>query len=227
VTSASQRVDGLRIAFRAASDPERAVAMARYMRDQFAFFGVPTPERRATQRRELAAWKPTEQEVVDFARECWAGDQRELQYAACDVIQRFAKHASPEFLDLLETLVTTKSWWDSVDALAHAVGSLVFAHPGLVDAMDDWIDAGDFWLARVAIIHQLRFKSATDSERLFRYCERRAADPEFFVRKAIGWALREYAKTDPAAVRSFVAAHAEVLSSLSRREALKNLAIHG
>ena len=97
-------------------------------------------------------------------------------------------------------------------------------HPELGAAMDRWVDDKNFWLARVAIIHQLRFEAATDPDRLFRYYTRRAADSEFFIRKAIRWALREYAKTDPDAVLAYVRAHESELSPLSRREALRRIA---
>jgi len=98
---------------------------------------------------------------------------------------------------------------------------MVTRHGGLVAAMDEWIADDDLWVVRTALLHQLFYKADTDARRLFDYCARQAGHTDFFVRKAIGWALREYAKTDPAAVREFVAA--TPLSGLSRREALKNL----
>jgi 3-methyladenine DNA glycosylase AlkD len=123
----------------------------------------------------------------------------------------------------LRWCVTHKSWWDTVDALAHSVGALVLRHPELQDEMDVWIADDDLWVARVAIIHQLGAKQATDTDRLFGYCTTRASHPDFFIRKAIGWALREYSKTDPDAVRQYVAGMGGKLSSLSRREALKRI----
>ena len=102
------------------------------------------------------------------------------------------------------------------------VGDLVRRDPSLVAVMDRWIDSPDRWRARTAILHQLRFKHDTDVERLFRYCTARATEPEFFIRKAIGWALRQHAWTDPDAVVAFVRAHPE-LSALSTREALRNV----
>jgi len=128
------------------------------------------------------------------------------------------------FLAVARTLITTKSWWDTVDALAtRFVGDLVRRHPALVATMDDWSAEPDLWLVRTAILHQLHYGPATDTERLFAYCSRQAGHPDFFVRKAIGWALRHYARTDPDAVRQFVAAHASRLSPLSVREATKHL----
>ncbi len=111
-----------------------------------------------------------------------------------------------------------------MDALAaHLVGPLVARHPELVSTMDAWIEDEDMWLVRTAILHQLGYKEATDAARLFRYCTAQAEHRDFFIRKAIGWALREYGKTDPAGVRGYVRAHESQLSALSIREALKNL----
>jgi 3-methyladenine DNA glycosylase AlkD len=121
-------------------------------------------------------------------------------------------------------LVSTVPWWDTVDALAsHVVGGLVAADPKLTSDMDAWIEDDDPWVARTALLHQLRHKETTDTERLFAYCVRQSGHPDFFIRKAIGWCLREYAKTDPEAVRDFVARERGRLAPLSVREALKNI----
>jgi 3-methyladenine DNA glycosylase AlkD len=103
------------------------------------------------------------------------------------------------------------------------VGPLVARHPALVATMDAWVGEENLWLARTAILHQLRYGGGTDADRLFRYCLAQSAHRDFFIRKAIGWALREYAKTDPVAVTSFVRSHESQLSPLSVREALKNI----
>jgi 3-methyladenine DNA glycosylase AlkD len=145
--------------------------------------------------------------------------EREAQYVACDVVRRWEELATVE---LCEELIVTRSWWDTVDAVVPVVGELVRRDPALVAVMDRWVADPDRWRARTAILHQLRYKDDTDVDRLFRYCTERAADPEFFIRKAIGWALRQYAWTDPGAVRAYVDGHPE-LSGLSRREALLNL----
>ena len=116
--------------------------------------------------------------------------------------------------------MTTKPWWDTVDALAaRVVGPLVARHPELVAAMDEWAVDDDMWVVRTALLHQLIYKEATDAERLFDYCSRQAGHTDFFMRKAIGWALREYAKTDPAAVRAFVHAHAAAVRAVRARGA--------
>ncbi len=203
-------------------DPARAAAMSAYMRDKFPFLGIPSPERARLEREALAGvGRVSQKDLVAAAGELWAMPEREFQYAACALLARHAKVLDEGFIPTLRTLVTTKSWWDTVDTLAaHVAGPIVRAHPAAVSVMDAWIEDPDFWLARVAILHQLRSKQATDAPRLFRYCELRAGDTEFFIRKAIGWALREYSKADAAAVREFVANHDATLSGLSKREAL-------
>ncbi len=193
------------------------------MRDQFVFAGIPAPERRRLGRSAIAGLPaPSERELRTIARRCWTKREREYQYFACDLVRANARHRSPQFLAELRFLVTHKSWWDTVDDLAHSVGILVLEHAELATTMGDWIDDPNIWVARVALIHQLGNGSRTDGDRLFGSCARRARDDEFFIRKAIGWALRQYARTDPDAVRAFVAAHPE-LSALSRREALRRI----
>jgi 3-methyladenine DNA glycosylase AlkD len=217
-------LDRLDAAFADARDPERAAGMAAYMRDQFAYAGVPAP---ALRKIERTAWaelpRPTADDLRAVARVCWEEDEREFQYVACDYLRKFVAVAGADFLPAVRPLIVTKSWWDTVDPLAtRFVGDLVRAHPALVADMDAWSRDENMWLVRTAILHQLHYGDATDTGRLFGYCERQAGHPDFFVRKAIGWALRHYARTDPDAVRTFVAATPS-LSPLSRREATKHL----
>ncbi|EPH46784.1 hypothetical protein STRAU_0197 [Streptomyces aurantiacus JA 4570] len=207
-----------------AADPVRAADMRAYMKDIAPFLGLASPVRRDLARAVLAGTpRPDEADCAAIALRCWELPEREYQYFAVDYLRRHVKRCSSAFLPVARHLVTTRSWWDTVDALAaHVVGGLVAADPGLRTAMDEWIEDDDLWVARTALLHQLRFKDATDTGRLFAYCARQARHPDFFVRKAIGWCLREYAKTDPDAVRDFVGRHRDVLAPLSVREALKN-----
>jgi 3-methyladenine DNA glycosylase AlkD len=207
------------------ADPQRAVPMAAYMRDQFSFLGIGTPARTAALK---VAWRglptPSGVDAAGAAQALWALPEREFQYAGCDLLARWHRTLTPDLLrGAIEPLITTKSWWDTVDSLRKAaVGPLVAAHPQLVSTLRGWIEDDDRWLVRSAIIHQLGYGPDTDADLLFAFCARRASDPEFFVAKAIGWALRTYARQAPDAVRDFVAAHPQ-LSSLARREALKHL----
>lgn len=221
---ASTVMERLTTAYGGARDPAKAAAMAAYMRGQFPFLGIQSPAQRSLAREALAGLpRPAEADLRDVAEACWALPEREYQYFACGWLRRHARLCSAGFLQTCRELITTKSWWDTVDTLAaHTVGALVMRHPALVSTMDVWVDDGDMWLVRTAILHQLTYKESTDAARLFRYCARQAGHRDFFVRKAIGWALREYSQTDPEAVRSFVESHR--LAPLSRKEALRRLA---
>ena len=211
--------------FERARDPVAAAPMAAYMRHQFEFLGLPRPARDALQRSAWAGLdRPDSATLAAVVRACWERPEREYQYAACDYLIRHQAVAAvdPGLIDIVRELVTSKSWWDTVDALASRVaGPLVARDPGLVATMRAWGGDPNVWVARTALLHQLHYKDRTDAALLFELCERRAGDREFFIRKAIGWALREYSKTDADAVRGFVRDHAGGLSGLSQREALK------
>ncbi len=130
---------------------------------------------------------------------------------------------SAEHVGAVEQLIRTNSWWDTVDGLApNVIGPIVMADSEVAKTMDEWIRDDDFWIVRSAILHQLRYRDHTDADRLFGYVESRAGDTEFFIRKASGWALREYARTNPTAVYAFVDRMGDRLSGLTRREALKH-----
>ncbi|SDM42511.1 DNA alkylation repair protein [Streptomyces wuyuanensis] len=218
-------LDRLTAIYPAAADPVRAREAAAYMKDVAPFLGIRTPERRALSRAVLDGTpRPAEADCTAIALRCWRLPEREYHYFAADYLRRHVGRCSSAFVPVARHLITTVSWWDTVDTLAaHVVGALVAADPGLVRVMDRWIEDDDLWVARTALLHQLRHKEATDAERLFRYCLRQSGHPDFFVRKAIGWSLREYAKTDPDAVRGFVHSARDRLAPLSVREALKNL----
>jgi 3-methyladenine DNA glycosylase AlkD len=199
------------------------------MRGHFPFLGIGATDRRTALR---AVWQPlpppSSGALRDAVTQLWELPAREYQYAACDLLARYVARRrgvdDPALLvDPVERLITARSWWDSVDALASAaVGPLVAAHPALAAVTERWIGADDRWLVRSALSHQLGYRERTDADRLFRFCALRAADREFFVAKAVGWALRTYARQAPDAVRAFVAEHPQ-LTPLARREALKHL----
>ncbi|UTH75762.1 DNA alkylation repair protein [Chromobacterium sp. IIBBL 290-4] len=216
-------VVSLRAALSTVADPSRAPAMRAYMREQFDFLGVAAPARR----KAAVAWIKSHDTAgpdvwLTLAERLWREPEREFQYVAVDLLDRHAAKLPAAALPRLLALVAEKSWWDTVDGLAAwVVGKLVHAHRELQADMDRLCGDDNFWLRRVSILHQLYWKRETDAERLFRYCAANADDTEFFIRKAIGWALREYGYTDADAVRGFVASTA--LSPLSRREALKRI----
>lgn len=222
---AAAGIDDLRRALTSVADATRAPAMAAYMKDRFVFLGVPAPARKTAQRPFIADGRhETSNELLDRADACWSEAEREFQYVGADLLGRWVGALEPVELGRVERLIRTKPWWDTVDALAPAVvGEMVAADPALADEMDRWIVDDDVWIARSAILHQLKWRDRTDVDRLFGYVDQRCADTDFFIRKACGWALREYSKTDAEAVRSYVADRGDLLSGLTRREALKRI----
>ncbi len=218
------RIPELRHDLEEVADPEKAFAMAAYMKDRFVFLGVPSPDRKLLARPLINAVKnAAEADLLDLTQVLWDEPEREFQYIAADALRRGANQLSAEALPRVSKLITSNSWWDTVDALAiNTVGPMVTNHPELAQDMDKWINDDNLWTARTAILHQLKYKSNTDPDRLFNYVEQRASDTEFFIRKALGWALREYAKTEPDAVQTFVATNEGALSGLTKREALKH-----
>jgi len=219
------KIGELRTALAAVAAPDQAKPMAAYMKHRFDFLGVRSPAVRSAAKPVLAAAENANpSQLIAFVDQCWSQPEREFQYVGCLVLRKWIATLEADHIVDLERFVTTKSWWDTVDSLAAwSVGPLVLANPNLVDVMDRWIESDDMWLGRTAIIHQLGYKADTDADRLFRYVESRADDTEFFIRKAIGWALRQYARQSPDQVRAFVSANEDRLSGLSKREALKHL----
>jgi 3-methyladenine DNA glycosylase AlkD len=226
VSAVSGWVDATEAALSPLARPSDATAMRAYMKDVAPFLGVKTPERRAALRR---AWRPLGVlEPAELAEACvrlWWLPEREYQYAACDLIARHVRSLPGAFVvDPVQSLLTTKPWWDTVDALGTAAVTPVVARsPDLVPLMWQWLESGDRWLVRAAIQHQRGRAEGTDLDRLLAMCDRCAADREFFVAKAVGWALRDVTAWDPAAVRRFVDDHPD-LSTVARREAARGLA---
>lgn len=203
---------------------ERAASMAAYMRNQFAFVGVQTPRRR-TLMREVIRMSGFPSSVVSVAQELWQQPEREFQYVACDLLSH-PKVVAPLALDDLPRLrcfVESKSWWDTIDPLAaHTIGKVLLRHTHALEATtNQWIDDSNFWIQRTALLCQLGWKSRTNASVLFSLVVRTASSKEFFVQKAAGWALREYSRIAPSAVRTFLDARRSVLSPLTVREAGK------
>jgi 3-methyladenine DNA glycosylase AlkD len=212
-------------AFNENSNTENAVAMSKYMRTIFPFFGIKTAERRQILKK---LWKTNQQEVSQNSRqialELFQKQQREFHYCAVEIlIQELNRKYIKEDIQLIEKLIITNSWWDSVDFLAkYLLGNYLLQFPEETDSVIlKFSNSVNMWLNRSAILFQLGYKEKTNFEVLKLVCEKHKMSTEFFIQKAIGWALREYAKTNPEAVRSFVAQ--TVLMPLSKKEALKNL----
>jgi 3-methyladenine DNA glycosylase AlkD len=198
--------------------------MSAYMKNHFAFLGVPKPLRAEIQRAHWAE-RPRKSDAIEAVDYLWNQTFREAQYVALDLLKSESKHWMPdEALPALERWITTKSWWDSVDALAvHGIGVLLRRHPDEVwPTVQRWIYHENLWLNRTAMIAQLGFKDDTRTDWLDEALSAHIHSREFFHRKAIGWALRDLSKSNPKWVKQWVGAHPE-LSGLSRREALRLL----
>ena len=216
-------------------NPTDAAAMKKYMREKFEFYGVKSPLRREIVKEILGGKDKdlTIKDIREFAKILWEKPQRELQQIAMEFLAKHRKILCEndadfeENIEFFKMLVTSKSWWDTVDMLAYkVVGYLVQTHPSKgKPVMLEWISSDNIWLRRTAILHQLCCKESTDEDMLFQFCLARCHEEEFFIRKAIGWALRDYAKTKPDKVKKFLQQNKDSLSKLSYNEAAKHLNI--
>jgi 3-methyladenine DNA glycosylase AlkD len=204
------------------ADPERAQQMSNYMRGKFEYLGIATPVRRAAVLPVIRAFKPADAlDLLEASRSLWSMPEREYQYAGLDLLDCHQKILTTRDLASLLKLVEDKSWWDTVDSLAGIIGRIVRQEKQAGQRlMDRCIKAKNLWVRRVAMLHQLGWRGETDTARLFGYAERLAPETDFFIRKAIGWALRDYAKHDRATVEEFVRKGKDRLSPLTCREAL-------
>jgi len=220
----------LRTALRRAADPAKAAAMQAYMKSAMPYLGVPVPRMRAVSRDVFAAYDlPTAAAWRRSVLAVWRGARyREERYAAITLSgdRRAASFQALDALPMYEEMIVTGAWWDYVDEIAvHRLGPLLRRHPRpMARTMRAWSRSADLWKRRSAILCQLAFKRDTDRPLLYDCIAPSLGSPEFFLRKAIGWALREFAKTDPSEVVRWVRANDARLSPLSRREALRNVA---
>lgn len=206
---------------RRAAVPADAAPMEAYLKGIQPFLGVKRPARKPAEQL-LKRSKLDAATLVSVAEELWDLPFREGRYCALTLLRR-RDLVGLQHLPLYERLVREGAWWDLVDELAsHLVGPVLLA-VGRLDVLDGWIDDEDLWIRRTALIAQLRSKERTDWDRLQRYCLARADETDFFIRKAIGWSLRQYARTAPERVRTFLDAHGDALSGLSYREAARAL----
>ena len=234
---------------KAVANPDDAVAMKAYMKNKFEFLGLKTPVRRKLAK---AFFKQQTDSVIDwvFINESWDNPYRELQYSALDYLEirkklltpsdlprlkklaqtkswwdtiDFKKLLTPSDLPRLKKLAQTKSWWDTIDFLDRLVGSIIARFPETKEIILVWSRDEDIWLRRLAIDHQLLRKEETDTELLEKILVNNLGQTEFFINKAIGWALRDYSKTNPDWVRDFIERHQAEMAALSIREGSKYL----
>ena len=208
--------------FRESGDPSLAIPMSKYMRNLFPFLGIMTKRRVEISKRYFASIKGEHHFDWDFFNYCFSLPEREFQYLALSYLSRKWRYIKSEDFGKLEIITYEKPWWDSVDSAITYIGHLVKKYPELINEyIYKWMESDNLWQIRWSILFQLKFKKDTDLKILTDAIERNCNTKEFFINKAIGWSLREYAKTDPSWVESYVFGHE--LSNLSVREALKHI----
>jgi 3-methyladenine DNA glycosylase AlkD len=219
-------VASLKIMFEQNADPVQAAPMKKYMRDQFEYLGIKTPQNAALQKAFYKEYGlPELSELDPILRELWLLPEREFQYIGMGLLGKFEKQLPDKFIDTVEYLIVTKSWWDTVDALAsHTVGTHFGRFPKIREShLKKWRKSKNIWVRRTTLLFQLGYKRETDFSLLREIIRENLGSDEFFINKAIGWSLRQYAYIDPNAVKKFV--QSTPLHPLSRREAMKHLEI--
>lgn len=213
----------IRERFLANRDPIRAKQMAAYMRNQFNFYGYQSVPRKAVYHQQLLAEK--KQKRIDWVLldQAWADEHREMQYFVVDYLITMKKYLTFADLPQIERYVRSKQWWDTIDSLIKPIGYLGLQDNRVDQVMLKWAGDPDKWVRRVAIEHQLLRKDKMKTTLLATILEKNLNSKEFFINKAIGWALRDYSKTDPEWVRNFINDHKDGLSPLSIKEGSKYL----
>lgn len=215
------KYDEVRRVFQERQDSAKAARESAYMRNQFVFYGIPTPRRREVYKALLNDEKKRGTVDWDFLVRCWADEHREFQYLVVDYLLAMKKFLVYDDVDHIEPFVRSKQWWDTIDGLDRVIGDIAFTDSRINDLMLRWSTDPDFWVRRVAIDHQLCRKHATDTALLEKIIVNNFGSKEFFINKAIGWSLRDYSKTDPAWVRAFIAKYRDRIHPLSIREGSK------
>jgi len=202
---------------------ENAAGAKAYMRNQFEYFGIKAATRQSISKDYMKAELPAFTELEIIVKELWQLPEREYQYFAIDLIAVMKKHWTTDTVVLIEFVLINKSWWDTVDhAASDLTGPYFKLFPQQINKITgNWNRSANFWLQRSSIMFQKKYKKETDTVLLHKYILRHTHSKEFFIQKAIGWALREYSKTDPIWVKKFVKQNK--LAPLSKREALKRI----
>ncbi|MBK8698859.1 MAG: DNA alkylation repair protein [Saprospiraceae bacterium] len=219
-------VKGLITDFKKQANPEMAAPMKSYMKNKFPFFGIKAVPRRAI----TAVWIPEfkkidKEERQEVIEQLWQQPQRECHYAALDLAGKIIKQTDLSWLSFWEDKIIRNSWWDTVDFIAPSlIGPLLIGERGLQEEYAwKWMESRDLWLKRAAIVFQLKYKEQTNETLLYEIILANADSREFFIRKGCGWALREYGKSRPLSVSSFIHDNQEVLSNLTIKEGLRRL----
>ena len=202
-------------------DKEKATAMAKYMRNLFEFYGIPTPRRKEIYKEFLKEEKKTKKVDWDFLDKCYEDKHREFQYLVSDYLIMMNKFLTYEDVPKIKKYIKQKQWWDTIDFLDRVIGEIGLRDNRVNEVMFTWSKDDDFWIRRVAIDHQLCRKEKTNTELLEKILVNNFGSDEFFINKAIGWALRDYSKTNPTWVKEFINKYKDKMNRLSIREGSK------
>ena len=217
-------INKVKKALEAEANPEDAIQQKSYMRDKFEFFGIKAnPRRKATREFIKKDKRPEYGNLEDVVKRLWELPEREFQYFGQELVEQYRDDFDREIIGLLEYMIINKSWWDTVDMIAKKlIGSYIWKFSDQrSDYLSKWISSDNIWLQRTAILFQLGYKENTDIELLFEIINQLKYIDEFFIQKAIGWALREYSKIDGAIITEFI--NNNQMSALAEREALKRI----
>lgn len=202
----------------------RAVQMERYMKNKFTMYGMPMAERRSISNAFFKENNPPkDNSIIPFIELCWEQEKREFHYVGMEYAEKCKLFLDPDNFSLFEFLITNHSWWDTVDFIAsHLVGKLILNNPDKFEELNSYmVSHENLWMRRTSLIYQLFYKEKTREDFLFQNCLSLINEEDFFIRKAIGWSLRQHSKLNPKSVSAFVSTHP--FSPLSNREALKHI----
>ena len=202
---------------------EQAQKMSKYMLNKFEYIGIKTPERRKIFKNFFKEYKNEEKIDWEFVNKCWENKYREFQYIAADYLKNMKDKLTIDDIPKFKWLILKKSWWDTIDNLDMTIGALALKDSNMNKILLEWSIDENIWLRRIAIDHQLLRKEKTNTELLEKILKNNLGQTEFFINKAIGWALRDYSKTNPEWVKNFIEKNKEKMAKLSIKEASKYL----
>lgn len=208
-------------AFESREDKEKAMTMSKYMRNLFDFYGIPTPKRKEVYKDFIKSEKKLKKIDWEFLDKCYEDDHREFQYLVYDYLIAMNKFLIFDDIPKIKKYIKTKQWWDTIDFLDKVIGEIGLKDNRVDKLMIEWSEDEDFWVRRIAIDHQLCRKEKTNTKLLETIIVNNFGSHEFFINKAIGWALRDYSKTDPKWVRDFLEKNKDKMDKLSIKEASK------
>ena len=202
---------------------EQAQKMSKYMLNKFEYIGIKTPERRKIFKNFFKEYKNEEKIDWEFVNKCWENKYREFQYVVADYLKNMKDKLTIDDIPKFKRLILEKSWWDTIDNLDMTIGALALKDSNVNKILLEWSIDENIWLRRIAIDHQLLRKEKTNTELLEKILKNNLGQAEFFINKAIGWALRDYSKTNPEWVKNFIEKNRENMAKLSIKEASKYL----